>query len=66
MHAERLALCNGKKEQHIKGKNAETRSNGVHHQWDPPSLLRKEGPRPSTSTLLKEKLRRGSTTIGLG
>jgi hypothetical protein len=26
MHAERLALCDGKKDQHMEGKNAETRS----------------------------------------
>jgi hypothetical protein len=59
MDAKRLAVQR-EKEQHIKGENAETRSNGVHHEWNTSSLsvsltsLRKEGPRPFTRTLLKE------------
>lgn len=69
MYAERLAV-QWEKGQHIKGKNAETRSNGVYHEWTTfclsvsLAILRKEGPRPSGRTLLKEKLRRSSTTLG--
>jgi hypothetical protein len=63
MHAERLALCNENKEQHIKSKNAETRSNEVYHEWDALSLLRKKGPRPFTSTLPKKKLQRDFITL---